>query len=372
MATLLTDEIQKREYPSVLQTADGRPVAREEWAEHRQEMTELLERYSYGKTPRIPVRVWGESELISNDAYDGRVFRERVRLFFETERGKTSFPVEFFIPKGEEKPPVFLHIAFRPVPDKYIPVEKITAAGYALCVVVYTDMMNDDHFGDFSGGIAEHFGTDEKRGREEWGKIGMWAYGASRVLDYMIESRHDVDTARVAVIGHSRLGKTALWCAAQDERFAAAISNDSGYGGAASSRHGAGERITDFLRSGSWDWFCERFKDYTGDGEDRKPYDQSLLLALIAPRYLCVGSATLDRGADPKAEFLTTLNASRAWELLGGRGLVCPDRMPEAGERFYDGDVGYQLRGGVHFLDPADWDAYIEFLDRKFGRDSTV
>ena len=259
-----------------------------------------------------------------------------------------------------------MHLAFRPVPDRYIPVEEITDAGYALVVVVYTDMMNDNHFGDFSGGIAAHFGTDTKREKDEWGKIGMWAYGASRVLDYLIDNRTDIDTSKIAVMGHSRLGKTALWCAAQDTRFAAAISNNSGYGGAASSKGGTGERITDFLRAGSWDWFCESFKDYVGDGEDRKPYDQSFLTALIAPRFLCVGSAILDKGADPATEFLTTLHASSAWELLGVRGLVCPDRMPLPSDLFIEGNVGYHLRDHRHFLSREDWGAYIKFLDLKF------
>ena len=121
----------------------------------------------------------------------------------------------------------------------------------------------------------------------------------------------------MAVIGHSRLGKTALWCAAQDERFAAAVSNNSGYGGAASSKHGTGERVTDFIHVGSWDWYCENFQKFCGELEDQKPYDQSFLTAMIAPRYVLIGSAELDRGADPTSEFLTTLHASDAWVLLG-------------------------------------------------------
>ena len=102
-------------------------------------------------------------------------------------------------------------------------------------MVVYKDMVNDSYFENFSDGIAALFGTTAERGDTEWGKIGMWAWGGSRVMDYL-QTREDVDRERVAVIGHSRLGKTALWCGALDERFAAVISNDSGYGGAASSK----------------------------------------------------------------------------------------------------------------------------------------
>jgi pimeloyl-ACP methyl ester carboxylesterase len=194
----------------------------------------------------------------------------------------------------------------------------------------------------------------------------MWAYGASRVLDYMKQYRTDVDTDKVAIIGHSRLGKTALWCGAQDERFAAVISNNSGYGGAASSKHGGGERVADFIRVGSFDWFCENFKLFRDEREDSKPYDQSFLLALIAPRYLLVGSAVDDKGADPESEFLTTLHASAAWELLGRDGLITPDRMPKPGDRFGEGNIQYHLRAHGHFLSREDWGAYIKFLDEKF------
>ena len=224
---------------------------------------------------------------------------------------------------------------------------------------------------DFSTRMRSEI-EQEPKGRERFcacrelfsGKIGMWAYGASRVLDYVL-THDDLDSVHTAVIGHSRLGKTALWAAAQDERFWCGISNNSGYGGAASSKHGTGERVTDFIRVGSWDWYCENFKEYTGEKEDCKPYDQAYLLAAIAPRLLCVGSAEEDRGADPKSEFLTSLHASCAWEMLGKKGLVSPDRLPTPGDHLTEGSVGYHLRSFGHCLSRNDWNAYIKFLSEK-------
>lgn len=362
---MLSELLNERNYLPILSDINGQAVTKDNWERKRLELLDLLEKYSYGKTPRIPVKVSGKITEFDDIAYAGKVLNQKVRITFETEHGKTDFPLELFIPKKVERPPVLLHIAFRPVPDRYIPVEEITDAGYALAVVVYTDLVNDNLNGDYSDGIAKHFGTAQNRADDEWGKIGMWAYGASRALDYLIAERKELDTSRVAVIGHSRLGKTALWCAAQDERFAAAISNNSGYGGAASSKHGEGERINDFINYGSWDWFCENFKKFK-NAEDDKPYDQSFLLALIAPRLLAVGSAKDDRGADPKSEFLTTLHASRAWSILGEKGLVCPDRLPQTGDLFTDGNICYHYRENRHFLSREDWNAYIKFLDRKF------
>lgn len=354
-------------YLPILTHSDGRRVTAETWPQRRQELLKALETYSYGITPPAPLRVWGEVLETDPIAYAGKVTEGKISLSFETEAGVCSFPISLYIPNGAEKPPVFLHLAFRPVPDRYIPVEEITDSGFALAVVCYRDMVNDNLFGDYSDGIAAHFGTTDQRQPDTWGKIGMWAYGASRVLDYLIaDCGHRLDTQKVAVIGHSRLGKTALWTAAQDQRFWCAISNNSGYGGAASSRHGKGERVRDFLRVGSWDWYCENFKEFTDEKEDAKPYDQAYLLALIAPRYLCVGSAVEDNGADPEAEFLTTAWASAAWTLLGMQGLVLTkDTMPVPGDHFKAGRIGYHLRAGRHFLSREDWNHYIRFLKEK-------
>ena len=350
----------------ILTTDAGRAVTPALWRERRAELLRALETYSYGVTPP-PASVCAGITRDDPRVCAGKVREQRVTLTFDTPSGPFRLPFALFVPQERACPPVFLHIAFRhDIPDRYVPLEEITDAGFALAVVCYTDIVNDNLHGDFSDGLALAFGTDCARSRTEWGKIGMWAYGASRVLDYLL-MRRDLDAAHTAVIGHSRLGKTALWAAAQDERFACAISNDSGYGGAATSKHGEGERVRDFQRAGSWDWFCENFQDYTDALEDEKPYDQSFLLALIAPRLLCVGSAELDSGADPSSEFLTSLWASPAWELLGARGLVCPDRMPVPGDHFHEGCIGYHLRRHAHFLSREDWNLYIRFLREKWA-----
>ncbi len=364
---MLNELLTERDLLPILKMDDGRAVTRDQWPARRAELRRALETWSYGVTPAASASVQGEIVKEDNIAYAGKVLEQRIVLTFDTPAGPFKLPFALFVPQLCEKPPVFLHLAFRrDLPDRYVPVEEITDAGFALAVVCYLDIVNDGLRGNYSDGLALAFDTDCAREKTAWGKIGMWAYGASRVLDYLL-TRGDLDASRTAVIGHSRLGKTALWTAAQDERFACAISNDSGYGGAATSKHGEGERVRDFLRAGSWDWYCENFKQFTDELEDRKPYDQSFLLAMIAPRLLCVGSAALDRGADPKSEFLTSLWASQAWELLGEKGLVCPDRLPVPGDHFREGQIGYHLRSGRHFLSREDWNHYIRFLHEKWA-----
>ena len=363
---MLKEILENRNLLPILKFEDGREVTKENFDERREEMIAILEKHSYGHTPKCAFKVSAEITSSDPNSYAGKALEDKVNITVEIESGSHTFPIQIFVPHKVNKPPVLLHIAFSQPPHRYVPVEEITDRGYALVVVDYRDMVNDRLRGDYTDGIAKLFGTTIDREPEEWGKIGMWAWGASRVMDYLVAEREDLDTGRVAVIGHSRLGKTALWCGAQDKRFAAVISNNSGYGGAATSKHGEGERVRDFLRCGSWDWYCERFKDYTDEKEDEKPYDQSFLLALIAPRILIVGSAKEDKGADPKSEFLTELHAASAWELLGEKGLITPDKMPETGARLDEGNVCYHYREGRHFLSREDWNAYIDILNKKF------
>jgi len=371
---MLEQKLREKNYLPILKMNDGRNVTIESWRERRKELLCALETYSYGITPPEPRKVYGSVISQNSDLCAGKVLEQHIQLSFETKNGVCSFPVYFYIPNKSNCPPVLLHLAFRPVPDRYIPVEEITDAGYALVVVCYQDMVNDGLYGNFSDGIAAHFHTGVHRKCDEWGKIGMWAYGASRVLDYLINYRSDtLDVSKVTVIGHSRLGKTALWAGAQDERFWCTISNNSGYGGAASSKYSKGEKVQDFLNAGSWDWYCENFKNYAGEKEEHKPYDQAYLLSLIAPRYLCIGSAELDKGADPEAEFLTTLWASQTWKFLGKLGLVVPEnRMPIVGDYFGDGCIEYHYRAGKHYLSREDWNNYIRFLNDKRKNEAVV
>ena len=358
--------LDSRQLMPLLSFDDGRAVTAETWPRRRAELLTGLSDNLYGHTPAAPATVQGTILETDEYAYAGKVIQHRVLVTFQTPGGEASFPIQLFIPKADHPLPVFLNLAFRDAtPDRYVPIEEITDNGFALAILCYKDAVNDNHHGDFSDGLARLFIHGERRDNE-WGKIGMWAYCASRVYDYLC-TVPQIDSERVAVIGHSRLGKTALWTGAQDERFWATISNNSGFGGAAIAKHGAGERVADFERVGSWDWFCPKFRTFVGR-EDELPYDQHMLLALIAPRLLAIGSAELDRGADPKSEFLSACAATPVWELLGQQGLIAPAEQPQVGTSFADGQIAYHIRSGRHFFSRADWGRYMEFLKRKLMR----
>lgn len=357
---MLEELLKERRLPELLEFKDGRRVGGlSEWPERQRELVKILSRNVYGFSPEPPDTVCGEILTQQREAFGGCAIHEKIVLQFDTPCGAFSFPVDLLTPAGAKGPfPTFLDIAFRPeIPDRYFPVADILSRGFAVARFCYQDITADKDDG-FSSGLAGLYRSGTRRA-DEWGKISMWAWAASRVADYL-ETRPEFDRSRLYVIGHSRLGKTALWAAAQDGRFACAISNDSGCSGAALSRGKCGETVEAILSQFGY-WFCDNYRQYKGR-EDTMPFDQHFLLAAIAPRFLCVGSATEDTWADPASEFLSCLAADKAYRFLGVSGLVSPDRLPEAGEHLSDGHISYHLRTGQHQLAPEDWACYMDFL----------
>ena len=335
------------------------------WEDRRKELLDILATYEYGFTPEKP-EIWHVDLLEENkNAFAGKAVQRRMKLYFNSPGGMYFFYFYTVIPYSDKKVPTFLHINFRKdIPDRHQPTEEIIDRGYAVCTLCYTDVVPDNIDSDFTKGMAPLFVKNNERGHSEWGKIGMWAYAASRVIDYLV-TVPEIDENEITVIGHSRLGKTALWCGAQDERIYCTISNCSGYGGAAVAKGGTGESIAMFDKYGSKDWMCPAFTDYIYR-ENEKPYDQHFLLACIAPRYLCVGSAVEDWGADPESEFLSCVAASEAYKQYGLDGLKYDgEKMPETGSNLIDGEIGYHIRKGRHFLSREDWNCYMDFLDKK-------
>ncbi|MEA4822749.1 MAG: hypothetical protein VB111_01380 [Clostridiaceae bacterium] len=353
--------LHERHIPALITMCDGTLVSRESWPTRRAEMLGILQENIYGVTPP-PCPVEGKI-LETNERYcAGKVRHDTVALTLHTPCGDHTFPVQLFRPAAYPHAPVFLHICFRPdYPDRYTPIEEITDRGFALAMFDYRDVATDD--GDFTNGLGALYVGARERRADEWGKIGMWAYATSRVLDWL-ETIPGVDASRVTVTGHSRLGKTALWCAAQDERFFCGISNDSGCGGAAIERGKVGEHV-DRITTVFPFWFCPRYAEYASDVY-KMPFDHHFVSACVAPRLCYIASAEEDLWADPASEFLAAVAASDAYTLLGIPGLApIPEYLPVAPQHFHDGKLGYHVRKGLHYYDREDWLEQMAFLEKN-------
>lgn len=347
----------QREIPDVLKFKDGSNVTAETWEKRRAEILDILSENIYGKAPAAPqIRVTKADAKSKYSYFADKAISTELTISFDTDKGEFSFPVAEIRPKKEGMVPVFVLVNFRAdMPDRYCPVEEIIDRGCAVLRVYYNDIAFDGEDG-FAGGLASMY----DRSVYTWGKIRMWAWAASRVMDYL-QTTDYADLSKIVVTGHSRLGKTSLVCAAYDDRFAAACANNSGCSGDAITRDKKGERIRQITKNFPF-WFCDKYRDYV-DKENELPFDQHFLVSAIAPRRVSLGAAIQDEWADPDSQYLSACAASKVWEMLGEKGFEHPDRLPRLEEYFEGGKVCYHLRDGAHFYSRTDWLVYLDMMD---------
>ncbi len=367
------------EIPDVLKTGSGKTVGSvAEWEQvRRPEILELFRTHVYGRNPvERPASLRFEPAGPDRVMMGGKALRKRVRIRYSGPGGEGAIDLTAFLPLQAAPAPAFVLICNRPAaqnidpdrlaPSPFFPAESLVARGYA-ALAFHNGDVDPDHHDGFTNGVHGVFQPDPAvRGPDAWGTIAAWAWGASRVMDW-IETEPRIDRARVAVVGHSRGGKTALWCGANDARFALTISNNSGCGGAKLNRMDLPKsegiaRINKVFPH----WFCGNFRQYD-DREDALPVDQHMLIALVAPRLAYVASASQDAWAGQEGEFRSCVLASPVWTLYGKKGLV-GDAFPAPDTPLQGGSIGYHLRTGKHDLAHYDWERYMDFADAHWSR----
>ena len=357
----------------------------------RAEILELFETNVYGRSPRPPKDIRFNVFDVDNKALEGKAIRKQVTIYFSPEEDKAREDLLIYIPADAPKPvPVILALNFfgnqsvlddsgiklatiwdwkthlqQQAPeqsrgrDREFDVEKILAHGYGFASVCYQDL-EPDFQGGYKLGIRPLFfkpGQTEPT-PDDGGAIGAWAYGLSRAMDYL-EKDKDVDPKRVAIMGHSRLGKTVLWAGALDTRFAMVLSSCSGRGGASLWRRNYGETLHSM--SGAFPyWFGANLLKYA-NRVDQLPVDSHELIALIAPRPVYITGAEDDRWGDPRGEFLACVAAGQVYRLLGGQDLGT-DQMPPLNQPIMH-TIAFHIREGKHAVTAFDWDQFLAFAD---------
>ena len=370
--------------PPLLETTNGQQVTTtQQWEQTRRpELLSLFTEQVYGKMPADKVDVSYTKLDDNHSALDGSATRKQIEITFSHNGIERKALLLMYLPNHvKTKVPVFLHFNFQgnqtisadPAirPSQYSqeargnqasrwPLQKIIDAGYGLATVHYFDFFPDNK-DKHAESILALFGckTGDDVPADGGQAIAAWSWGYSRMMDYL-ETDRQVDASKVILMGHSRLGKTALWAGATDMRFAIVIANESGCGGAALSRRQVGETVNR-INNVFPHWFCKNFRQYNKRENDLS-IDQHELLALIAPRPLYVASAEEDRWSDPKGEFLSASYAGDVYKLYGMNGLATTT-MPAVNTPILN-RVAYHIRTGVHDVTDFDWENYIKFADK--------
>lgn len=384
--------------PDPLTFLDGKQVkTKQQWRKRRLEILELCEKEMYGRSPGRPPGMKFKVFDVDEHALEGKATRKQITVSFTDSANGPQFDILVYYPNQVKgKVPLFLGLNFqgnhaeskdpavkisyswvwaggagvvkghsteasRGATASRLPIEMILSKGYGVATIFANDI--DPDFNDgFKNGVHALFPELQNRG-DNFSTIGAWAWGLSRTLDYL-ETDPKADAKKVMLIGFSRMGKAAIWAGARDERFAMVISNESGGGGAALSKRIFGEDV-ERLNRGNPHWFCANFRKYNRN-EAALPFDQHMVVALIAPRPVYIASAELDKGADPYGEFLTAKAADRVYRFLGIKGFPA-DSFPAIHQPVF-GRIGYHVRAGNHDVTKYDWEQYLIFADKYFRK----
>ncbi len=375
-STINYDEAKVRPYtlPDMFTLAGGAKVTTPAvWEQQRRgELLDLFRRYVYGFAPPKPDTLTFRVVESDPKAMGGRATLKRVAISFQLQGEPFTFHLTLFVPNQRQgKAPVFLLLNHRGPENtdptrkrqmEFWPAEYVIARGYAVAAINVADEVEPDKAKATTGIRAFYRRHYSKPDELTWGALSAWAWSGSRAVDYF-ETDPDIDTSQIAVIGHSRGGKTSLWAGAQDTRFALVCVNDAGEGGPALARRNFGEDNAAINKSFPH-WFAPKYATYAGK-ENTLPVDHHEVVALVAPRGYHGADASEDLWADPRGSWLSLVEASKVWALYG-RAAALEDKMPLVNDLLLQGPMAYHVRTGGHGLLLFDWKLHLDQADVLF------
>lgn len=357
--------------PDPLACTDGsRVTSAEDWMNRRRpELLELFREYVYGRSPPPATPTTYEVLSVDKNAFNGLAIKKRIKVNFHGPQGAGALTLHLYLPKGAPPIGCMLLVVNRrrsiieaadSAPSPFWPVEAIVRRGYATAAFHYSDVAEDNTARVFDSGVFKLYPRNQAG--DAWGALAAWAWGASRAIDALV-AEPALAGRPIAVAGHSRGGKVALWCGATDRRVSLAISNDSGTAGAALTRVSHGGTMRDMITHFPY-WVAPNYFRFADQPADL-PVDQHELLALLAPRLVYVASAAEDSHSDPAAEFRSCVEAGSVFQLFGLPG-VGRAEFPAPNSARHEGAIGYHLRSGIHDLTEIDWSYFLDFADRHW------
>lgn len=381
--------------PDPLVMRNGRPVTtQQQWFhDRRPELKSMVQFFMYGAMPPAPKEIHFSTQRVYKNFFEGKATKKEVTITFGDSTNAPKLELLVIIPNAPKPKhgfPAFLGLNFwgndtlLPVtdtttmpPDGWVPksrpgsvnnqanekgrgtqvdswaIEQTIDRGYAFASFYYGDIEPDQ--ADCLSGLRAWLGQ-----KYDTGAIAAWAWGVSRAIDYLVTDP-GIDAKRIAVVGHSRNGKAALFAGAMDERIALTIPLQAGCGGTAPSRGTTGESVKD-INSKFPHWFNAQYKRYS-EMPESLPFDQNCVVALIAPRAVLFGAATEDQWANPAGQFEVLRAASPVYTFLNVQGLAAK-QMPEPNQ-VVDSRLGYYIRPGKHSMTRDDWKVFLDFADKQ-------
>jgi hypothetical protein len=368
--------------PDPLVTAAGRPVrSAGDWRRRRAEIIGLYERHVFGKVPtNAPKVTWHVSATDPKAREGAAVIKQVIGQIGPIAEGPRISLTVVTPTTARAGVPIILIANFgggnsvAPTSGQWLPYSdppvaaEILARGWGYAMFGYQDIQPDRANTLTQGAIGLTLSAGASQpDPESWGAISAWAWGVSRTIDYL-ERDPAVDRRRIALQGFSRIGKTALWAAAQDERIAAVFAACAGEMGSALSRRDYGETVDDMAQNFPW-WFSGTFQQWPGRWQEM-PVDAHMLIALSAPRPVFLTGGTGDQWADPKGIFLAAVAAGPVYRLLGRKDLGVTE-LPALDAPAVSGSLGWLYHTGGHNVPASDWRAFLDFLDPHFTSDAT-